>query len=432
MLAATQVPDTGLKVPLRSPRLPVSRYGRHMQRTQRSASEMPPPGPMSVPILGSVSVLWALIRGKSLLQVLSDQRKKFGSLFLLKFGPSKQVWVSPEMLPQVYELPQCAGRPATFKDPFGDFLFLVRDPKDAKPLREKQKEWLEKNLDVVKIQQAAKSALAEHVWPTLDESTLQSFPEDQVRVATYSAVSTALLGKAELSEGELARLMTATREYSQMRVKGKFGKGEQGLPPGAAEIREIVEAAIARSGQKDVVLPLMVAASVGGAEIFPTLLHWILLVLAYKPAQQEAVAAAAKSGDTTALLRETYRALRSKAYSVALGPPRKVLADVVVDDMLIPEGALLFAMHPAIVDSALGKTSSEEEDFSKYAFGLGPRSCLGKPLAEAILPAIVGSILERYKLQPDNSSSLEDVEGEVKGQLIRPKGSPKLRWERRM
>eukprot|EP00913_Durusdinium_trenchii_P035876 g33572.t1 len=75
----------------------------------------------------------------------------------------------------------------------------------------------------------------------------------------------ALLGKAELSEGELARLMTATREYSQMRVKGKFGKGEQGLPPGAAEIREIVEAAIARSGQKDVVLPLMVAASVGGA-----------------------------------------------------------------------------------------------------------------------------------------------------------------------
>ena len=38
----------------------------------------------------------------------------------------------------------------------------------------------------------------------------------------------ALLGKAELSEGELARLMTATREYSQMRVKGKFGKGEQG------------------------------------------------------------------------------------------------------------------------------------------------------------------------------------------------------------
>ena len=50
-------------------------------------------------------------------------------IFLLKLGPSKQVWVSPEKLNKVYELPQCAGRPATFKDPFGDFLFLVRDPK---------------------------------------------------------------------------------------------------------------------------------------------------------------------------------------------------------------------------------------------------------------------------------------------------------------
>ena len=50
-------------------------------------------------------------------------------IFLLKLGPSKQVWVSPEKLSKVYELPQCAGRPASFKDPFGDFLFLVRDPK---------------------------------------------------------------------------------------------------------------------------------------------------------------------------------------------------------------------------------------------------------------------------------------------------------------
>ena len=35
----------------------------------------------------------------------------------------------------------------------------------------------------------------------------------------------ALLGSAELGEGELERLMAATREYSEMRVKGKFGRG---------------------------------------------------------------------------------------------------------------------------------------------------------------------------------------------------------------
>ena len=36
-------------------------------------------------------------------------------------------------------------------------------------------------------------------------------------------IAEALLGTAELGEGELERLMAATREYSEMRVKGKFG-----------------------------------------------------------------------------------------------------------------------------------------------------------------------------------------------------------------
>ncbi|CAJ1390701.1 unnamed protein product [Effrenium voratum] len=334
---------------------------------------------------------------------------------MLKFGPSRQVWVSPEMLDKVYEKPECAGRPASFKDPFGEFLFLVRDPKDAEPIREKQKAWLEKNLDAAKIGEAAKSALAEHVWPVL-EAAEQEFPADQMRVATYSAVTTAMLGESQLSAKELDRLMSATREYSEMRVKKKFGKGADGTPPGAADIREIVEAAIGRTGRTDVVLPLMVAASIGGAEIFPTLLHWIFLHFAREPSRQEAAAAAAKRGDNAELLSEVYRALRSNAYSVALGPPRKVLADAVVDDLLIPEGALLFALHPAVVDMALDR-SPVEEDFSKYAFGIGPRSCLGRPLAEAILPAVVGCVLERYKVSPG-------------GQLIRP-NAVKMRWEKR-
>ncbi|CAJ1329288.1 unnamed protein product, partial [Effrenium voratum] len=225
---------------------------------------------------------------------------------MLKFGPSRQVWVSPEMLDKVYEKPECAGRPASFKDPFGEFLFLVRDPKDAEPIREKQKAWLEKNLDAAKIGEAAKSALAEHVWPVL-EAAEQEFPADQMRVATYSAVTTAMLGESQLSAKELDRLMSATREYSEMRVKKKFGKGADGTPPGAADIREIVEAAIGRTGRTDVVLPLMVAASIGGAEIFPTLLHWIFLHFAREPSRQEAAAAAAKRGDNAELLSEVYR-----------------------------------------------------------------------------------------------------------------------------
>ena len=89
--------------------------------------------------------------------------------------------------------------------------------------------------------------------------SMQEFPADQMRVATYSAVTTdlwqqlcamptslaclefcgahwfsgalsnsaseAMLGESQLSAKELDRLMSATREYSEMRVKKKFGKG---------------------------------------------------------------------------------------------------------------------------------------------------------------------------------------------------------------
>ncbi|CAE8660963.1 unnamed protein product [Polarella glacialis] len=148
--------------------------------------------------------------------------------------------------------------------------------------------------------------------------------------------------------------MAATREYSEMRVKGKMGKKTgQDLkqpPPGAVEIRDIVEAAMVRAGRddSDMALPVIVAASVGGAEIFPTLLHWVCLHFAKNEDRQESAARAAAEGDKAGLLREMYAALRSMPYSVALGPPRKILADAVVDGMKLPAGALLFAMHPAV------------------------------------------------------------------------------------
>eukprot|EP00438_Fugacium_kawagutii_P016737 Skav205936 [mRNA] locus=scaffold2739:213979:218317:- [translate_table: standard] len=65
-----------------------------MGRCAASASAASPlPGPKAVPVLGAISVIWSLIRGKSLLQVLSEQRKKHGPLDLIsirhigKFNP---------------------------------------------------------------------------------------------------------------------------------------------------------------------------------------------------------------------------------------------------------------------------------------------------------------------------------------------------------
>ena len=232
--------------------------------------------------------------------------------------------------------------------------------------------------------------------------------------------------------------MAATRQYSEMRTKSKSGRSDPNSkepPPGAVEIREIVLASLQRSGRTDAAaaLPLVVAASVGGAEIFPTLLHWICLYFARNPERQRAAAELADRRDNAGLMKEIYVALRLTAYSVALGPPRKVLADAEYDGMRIPEGALLFAMHPAIADVALGRAIAplppgEEEEFRSYAFGVGRRGCLGQGLTEALMPAAVATLLRSYRLAGQGADA---VQGELRGQLIRPMGNPTIIWQPR-
>ena len=225
-----------------------------------------------------------------------------------------------------------------------------------------------------------------------------------------------------------------------MRAKSKSGKADpnsMALPPGAKEIREIVLASLQRSGRTDAAaaLPLVVAASVGGAEIFPTLLHWVCLYFVRHPERQQAAAELADRQDRTGLMMEIYGALRHTAYSVALGPPRKVLAEAQFDGMRIPEGALLFAMHPAITDAALGRmtppAAGEAEDFRSYAFGVGRRGCLGQGLTEALMPAAVATLLRSYRLVGAGADSTQIVRGELRGQLIRPVGSPNIVWRPR-
>lgn len=388
-----------------------------------------------MPILGSLSVLWGLLRRVPLPELLRRLRVRYGPLFLIRTGPVSQVWVGdPDVLRRVYELPECSGRPVSFKDPFGDFLFLVREPGPAEVIRERQTAWLDANLRADAIGASTEEAMS-RLWPLLDGPEPRAWPGTAVRTAMYSAVTTALLGReCVVSDAELEMLMAATTEYSEMRAKGKFGKrgARKGqLPPGATDIRRIIGGALARAGRTDseLALPLVVAASVGGAEIFPTLLQWIALDLAQRPAEQEEAARAAASGDNAALMRCIYAVLRRTAYSVALGPPRKILADAVVDGVQLPAGALLFAMHPALVDSALGRAPPADEDFASYAFGVGPRACLGRKLAEALLPAALGALLHRYSIALADPAGSNTVRGELQGQLIRPVDAPALKWE---
>lgn len=390
-----------------------------------------PPGPWAVPFLGAPRVLFALLTQVPLPELLKDLRAEYGKLFMFRAGPTCQVWVGDfQLLERIYNIPECSGRPVSFEDPFGNFLFLTREPEKAAPIREQQKAWLQANLRPEAIQEAMADAM-QCIWPLVEDGS-QTWPTTAVKRAMYSAVTSSFLGSEGLMSGaELEEFMQATKQYSEMRVKGKFGQkaGEgQELPPGAAKIRKIVGTALARAGREDadVALPLIVAASIGGAEIFPTLLHWIALSLAKDGKRQAVAVAAAAAGDNAALMKELYAVLRRVAYSVALGPPRKILADAQIDGMLLPEGAMLFAMHPAISDDALGRSAPENEDFGAFAFGVGPRACLGRPLAEALLPAAVGELLRKFRIEVEDPSV--ELKGELRGQLIHPLDPPPLRW----
>ena len=149
-----------------------------------------------------------MLRGKPLQDTLAGLRAKYGPIFLIKTGPVQQVWIGdPKVLKSVYEMPQCSGRPVSFDDPFGNFLFLTKQPDVAEPIRAKQKAWLEANLQSDVVADAAEAAFAREVLPVLAKAAgapLQ-WPEDAVRTAMYGAISRTILGEAGLNSDELAR-----------------------------------------------------------------------------------------------------------------------------------------------------------------------------------------------------------------------------------
>jgi len=410
-----------------------------LARAAESSDARHPPGPALLPFLGSVSVLWALIRKVPLAKVLSKLRARYGPIFMLKFGPMRQVWIGDlKLLQNIYDREDCSGRPAPWKDPFGgNFLFLVREPARAAELRPLQKQWIEENVKEAAVKLTVDAALKDILWTALDKEGPLAWPALEVRRAMYFAVIRALLGDCEVTEAELDDIMVATKEYSSgRRQRGRKRKSEAEPHPGAATIRRIVSTVLERAGRTDLdqALPLVVAASIGGAEILPGFIHWIMLYYAAHRAEQEDAAEAALAFDSALLLSKLYAVLRRVPYSVAIGPPRRVMSDAEIGDMTLPSGAMLFAMHPAITDSAVGlqaSTKAYDADFSEFAFGVGTRTCLGRTIAEAVLPAVAGGLLRRYRVSFGKSSDTMP-EGDLQGQLMVPVKPPALRWEPRI
>mmetsp|Transcript_40927 Transcript_40927/g.128214 ORF Transcript_40927/g.128214 Transcript_40927/m.128214 type:complete len:154 (+) Transcript_40927:359-820(+) len=108
--------------------------------------------------------------------------------------------------------------------------------------------------------------------------------------------------------------------------------------------------------------------------------------------------------------RVVAQVMRQCPYSPALGPPRKVLYDVDVEDhhYTLPEGALLFVMHPGLErGSALppplrirgdgGAADEEEQAVALRMFGAGPRSCIAAETSFAFLGQALALVLKKWR-----------------------------------
>ena len=108
-----------------------------------------------------------------------------------------------------------------------------------------------------------------------------------------------------------------------------------------------------RSDTSSDLLPLLVSATVGGAEIFPLILHWIVLRLSVNAETQKLLfnelPANESQPPSSALFTQTVSACCFDCpYSPAIGPPRKLLQEIDFDGIKLPAESIVFAMHPGL------------------------------------------------------------------------------------
>jgi len=202
----------------------------------------------------------------------------------------------------------------------------------------------------------------------------------------------------------------------------------------AAEIREILDRAIERTGAPEELLPLLVSATVGGSEIFPLLLHWQMLRLSVAPEMQEELYAdllknsGGKRGFGPKFLKCVSACAKDCPASAAIGPPRKLVETLVVNNVEYPAEAIVFAMHPRLCKDRVspGDPLKLESLGSWPIFGAGPRSCTASELALNFLGALLADIVREYRIVPDESTL--SFEFREDGSLLVPANDVKLQF----
>ena len=429
-LAAAHI--SGLQQPIRgSPPRAISRRPRASVRASKAL-----PGPFELPGLGAPDFLFRYsMGGEPLGSVLLDYREQFGDIFTIKTGPIRQVWVVGEaMVDEMYSLPACSGRsqlPAG-KTPFGDeFLFLKRDPVAAQPIRKKQQRWLSENAGGKDVR-AAVASMEPELFAAIEAAMAAGasggangavWPSGPVGACMLGALlgvfgGTNLDGCLSLAErSELLSSLAGYRKRANAPPNPFATKLDY-----AQRVRELLLDALSRTGRSDAeceeVLPLLVSACVGGGEIFPLLMQWTVRRLALDPAAQAEIRSELESSSKpygSSLPRMLAAVMRQCPYSLAIGPPRKALADFEYRGMTVPESSLVFAMHPGVPRSgplpSLSKAARDAHGESRALrmFGVGSRGCTAAETSLAFLCCALAAIFRRYEVTVTDAVDEEEL-----------------------
>eukprot|EP00966_Prymnesium_polylepis_P277289 6406977-Prymnesium_polylepis.2 len=312
-----------------------------------------PPGPAEIPGLGSASFVWDnLVCGEPLPPILRRYRRQFGDVFTVKTGPIRLVWLCDDALvDEVYAREACSGRSQIKEEPFGKkFLFLVRSPVAAKPIRAEQSAWLATNAGWDQVRRAVDAAAPE-LYAALDAAAAGEaapWPNEDIGVAALGALLSVFGDDVGLSldadeRRELLRALAGYRKRSSGPSNPLTSKADYG-----GMVRQLLIGALRRAGCTDdealARLPLLVSACVGGGEIFPLLTQWSVRRLALEPDYQATLREeAASAGGSPRVYRAAIQAvLKQCPYSTAIGPPRKALDDIELPTGrgTIPKGSL--------------------------------------------------------------------------------------------
>jgi len=251
----------------------VARSEAAEEQEKKQQQDPPPrtlPGPASLPLIGSTSLIGATINNK-VVEELVSLRREHGPIFLAKTGPVTQVWVDDaEMVNELFSMESATGRSQLKKPVFGgDFLFLVRDVERARKIRSNQKALLGERSSSPSVLAAVDSSnLSVIISEQLDQSNSEgavSWPSKRIASASFNALVFLYVGCHPLTADEVDRLLRAVAGYRRRGIPNfveviarTFGVSKK--LSFTDEINGLLSEVVSRANVSPELLPLLVSA----------------------------------------------------------------------------------------------------------------------------------------------------------------------------